>query len=148
MITMHRINGTSCSFAEYKHDHLVPETRMQQSTSTLFSIIQQTSDIYLGALQTPPIPFCSPIHRRSTVNLCQAVESPANDEVWDRFPGVFIWVLLVGCAASEERSTEYNYFVCLLIKVALGAGYGWLDVLTEAVKTFIKVKELARQSSI
>jgi len=145
MITMHRINGTSCSFSEYKHDHLEPETRMQQDTSTLFRIIQQTSDIYLGALQTPPIPFSSPRNKQSTIDLCQAVESPANDEVWDRCPGIFIWVLLVGCAAAEEGSTEYNYFVCLLIKVALGAGYGWLDVLTEAVKTFIKVKELARQ---
>jgi hypothetical protein len=63
--------------------------------------------------------------------------------VWDRFPGILTWVLLVGCAAAEEGSTEHNFFVCLLIKVALGAGYGWLDALTEAVKTFIKVKELS-----
>jgi hypothetical protein len=144
MITMHRIAGTSCSYSEYMHDLYEPETRMDQETSTLFQIIQQTSDIYLGALQTPPIPFSSPINRKFTLPLCKAVESPANDEVWDRFPGIFIWVLLVGCASAEEGSIEYNYFVCLLIKVALGAGYGWLEVLTEAVKTFIKVRELAQ----
>ena len=143
IITMHRIAGTSCNFSEYKHDPYEPETRMDQDTSALFRVIQQTSDIYLGALQTPRIPFSSPINRKTTVALCQAVESPANDDVWDRFPGIFTWVLLVGCAAAEEGSTEYNFFVCLLIKVALGAGYGWLDALTEAVKTFIKVKELS-----
>jgi hypothetical protein len=49
----------------------------------------------------------------------------------------------VGCSAAEEGSTEYSFFVCLLIKVALGAGYGWLDALTEAVKTFIMVKEFS-----
>lgn len=144
MITMHRIAGTSCSYAEYKNDLYEPETRMEQNISTLFRIIQQTSDIYLGALQTPPIPFSSSINRKSAIALCQGVESPANDDVWDRFPGILVWVLLVGCAAAEEGSTEYNYFVCLLIKVVLGAGYGWLDTLTEAVKTFIKVKELTK----
>ncbi|PMD43248.1 hypothetical protein L207DRAFT_292210 [Hyaloscypha variabilis F] len=144
MITMHRINGTSCSYSEYQHDHLEPDSRMQESTSPLFRIVQRTSDIYLGALRTPPIPFSSPINRKWAVALCSAVESPTNDEVWDRCPGIFTWVLLVGCAAAEEGSTEYNYFVCLLIKVALGAGYGWLDTLTEAVKRFIKIKELAK----
>jgi hypothetical protein len=143
MITMHRIAGTNCSNTYYKHDYYQPNTTLRQDTSTLFRIIQQTSDIYLGALQTPPIPFSSSVNRNSTIALCQAVESPVNDDVWDRFPGVFIWVLLVGSAAAEVGSTEYNYFACLLIKVALGASYGWLDALTEAVKTFIQVKGLA-----
>lgn len=140
---MLRISGARSDDFVDEQDDYEPETKMRQSTINLFQIIQQTSDIYLGALQTPPIPFSSPINRKTTVALCQAVESPANDDVWDQFPGIFTWVLLVGCAAAEEGSTEYNFFVCLLIKVALGAGYGWLDTLTEAVKAFIKVQELA-----
>ena len=83
------------------------------------------------------------MNRVSVREVCRAVESPANDNVWNQYPGIFIWVLLVGYAAAEQGSTEYNYFVCLLIKVALGAGYGWLDALTEAVKSFIRVKALA-----
>ena len=119
------------------------EARMEHHNSKLFEVIQQTSVIYFGALQTPSIPFSSPINRMSIREVCRAVESPANDRVWDQYPGIFIWVLLVGCAAAEQGSTEDNYFLCLLIKVALGAGYGWLDALTEAVKSFIRVKTLA-----
>ena len=137
---MHRVSEASLSYFEDVPE--VAEVEMEHHTPTLFEIIQKTSDIYLGALQDRPIPFSSPINWKSTKAICRAVESPANEDVWDRFPGIFIWVLLVGCAAAEQGSTEYNYFVCLLIKVALGAGYGWLDSLTEAVNTFINVKAL------
>ena len=146
IITMLRMSGarlaSNINVDDDEQENYEPETKMGHGTINLFQIIQQTSDIYIAALQTPPIPFSSRINRKSAKALCQAVESPTNDELWDQCPGIFIWVLLVGCAAAEAGSTEYNYFVCLLIKVALGAGYGWLDVLTEAVKTFITVKSL------
>jgi hypothetical protein len=141
MMTMIRISGAASS--DFEDEPEPCEAEVEYDTPTLFQIIQKTSDIYVGTLQIPPTPFSSPVNRKSTRALCRAVESPANDDVWDRYPGIFTWVLLVSCAAAEEGSTEYNYFACLLIKVALGAGYGGLDALTEAVKTFVKIKALA-----
>ncbi|KAF4626106.1 hypothetical protein G7Y89_g12055 [Cudoniella acicularis] len=122
-----------------------PERITGQKSLTLLEIIQHTSDIYARALQTPPIPFSSRVNWDSIRAICRAVESPANDSVWDQFPGIFTWILMVGCAAAEEGSTEYNYFMCLLIKVALGAGYGWLKALREAVSTFVVVRARAEK---
>jgi hypothetical protein len=141
ILTMLRLSGGSSS--DFVDETEFSEAGTEHHNSKLFQVIQQTSVIYFGALQTPSIPFSSPVNRMSIREVCRAVESPANDTVWDQYPGIFIWVLLVGCAAAEQGLTEYNYFVCLLIKVALGAGYGWLDALTEAVKSFIRVKALA-----
>jgi hypothetical protein len=88
MMTMHRVSGASSSYFEGEPE--VPKVEIEHHIPTLFEIIQKTSDIYLGALQTPPIPFSSPMNRKSTRALCRAVESPVNDDVWDRFPGIFI----------------------------------------------------------
>jgi hypothetical protein len=141
ILTMLRLSGGSSS--DFVDETEFSEAGTEHHNSKLFQVIQQTSVIYFGALQTPSIPLSSPVNRMSIREVCRAVESPANDTLWDKYPGIFIWVLLVGCAAAEQGLTEYNYFVCLLIKVALGAGYGWLDALTEAVKSFIRVKALA-----
>ncbi|KAH8684511.1 hypothetical protein BGZ60DRAFT_397709 [Tricladium varicosporioides] len=124
-----------------------PETTTEHGRLNLLEIIQHTSQIYERALLTPPMPFSSRINRNSVVALCQAVESPLNDYTWDECPGILTWVLLVGCAASEEESVEYNYFMCLLIKIFLGAGYGWLDELREAVITIVAIKARAEKGT-
>lgn len=124
-----------------------PEINSEHGRLNLLEIIQHTSQIYERALLTPPMPFSSRINRDSVVALCQAVESPLNDYTWDEFPGILTWVLLVGCAASEEESVEYNYFMCLLIKIFLGAGYGWLGELREAVITIVAIKARAEKGT-
>jgi hypothetical protein len=110
---------------------------------TLLDIVQHSSEIYARALHTPPIPFSSRVNMNSIRALCRAVESPTHDGTWDLYPGIFTWVLLIGCAAAVEGSLEYNYFMCLLIKVSLGAGYGWLRPLREAVDNFVRVRASA-----
>ena len=142
ILTMLRISGVSSNITE---DPEMSTIKLQHEALTVSEIIQHTSEIHLRALQTPPIAFSSAINREPVRALCRAVENPAHDHVWDKFPGILAWILLVGCAAAKEESTEYNYFMCLLIKVALGAGYGWLDSLTVAVRTFVKVKERAER---
>ncbi|PVH89958.1 hypothetical protein DL98DRAFT_8486 [Cadophora sp. DSE1049] len=109
----------------------------------LHRIIHLTATIFAGAKHTPPTPFSSSLNLPIAQELCQALESPANDATWDAFPGIFVWILLTGAAASPDTSPEHSYFVSLLMKVGLGAGYGWFDELSRAMEVFTGIKRRA-----
>ncbi|KAH7343002.1 hypothetical protein BKA65DRAFT_302945 [Rhexocercosporidium sp. MPI-PUGE-AT-0058] len=109
----------------------------------LHRIILLTATIFESATQTPPTPFSSPINLPIAQELCQALESPINDATWDAFPGIFVWILLTGAAASPDTSAEHSYFVSLLMKVGLGAGYGWFEELSKAMGAFTRIKRRA-----
>lgn len=50
---------------------------------------------------------------------------------------------MTGAAASPDTSSEHSYFVSLLMKVGLGAGYGWFDDLSRAMEVFKGIKRRA-----
>lgn len=109
----------------------------------LHRIIHLTATIFAGATHTPPTPFSSSLNLPIAQELCQALESPTNDATWDAFPGIFVWILLTGAAASPDTSPEHSYFVSLLLRVGLGAGYGWFDKLSTAIEVFTGIKKRA-----
>jgi hypothetical protein len=109
---------------------------------SLDRVIQLTASIYLGAISNPPIPFFSHQNWAFAQELCAAIESPANDSTWDQFPGILTWVLLTGVAAAKEFF-GHSLLMSLLVRVGLGAGYGWWEELTEMMITFMKIKRKA-----
>ncbi|KAK0124243.1 hypothetical protein ONS95_009218 [Cadophora gregata] len=109
----------------------------------LHRIIHLTATIFAAATHTPPTPFSSPLNLPIAQELCQALESPDNDATWDAFPGIFVWILLTGAAASPDMSPQHSYFVSLLMKVGLGAGYGWFDELSTSMGVFTTIKRRA-----
>lgn len=109
---------------------------------SLDRVIELTSSIYLGALSNPPIPFSSHRNWAAAKELCAAIESPVNDATWDEYPGILVWVLLTGAAAAKEFP-EHSLLTSLLIRVGLGAGYGWWEELSEMMVTFMKMKRRA-----
>jgi hypothetical protein len=84
------------------------------SAPSVLNVIRLTSSIYSAALTTPPIPFTSPLNRALAEDLCRAIESPINDYTWDQFPGILIWILLVGSAAAANMP-EHSFFVSMLL---------------------------------
>lgn len=111
----------------------------EPATPSLHRIIQTTASIYTQALSSPPIPFASSVNREAAEEICRAIESPANDATWDQYPGILIWVLLTGVAAARDLP-GHSLLVSFLVRVGLGAGYGWWEELSEGMVTFMKVK--------
>ncbi|KAH6723911.1 hypothetical protein BKA61DRAFT_587331 [Leptodontidium sp. MPI-SDFR-AT-0119] len=123
---------------------LPPLTATNNKPITLLHrIIHLTATIFASATHTHPEPFSSPLNLPIAQELCQALESPTNDATWDAFPGIFVWILLTGAAASPDTSPEHSYFVSLLMKVGLGAGYGWFEELSKAMRVFTGIKRRA-----
>ena len=50
---------------------------------------------------------------------------------------------MTAATAAPEMSLEHSYFVSLLVKVGLGAGYGWFEELGAAMRAFTVVKRKA-----
>jgi hypothetical protein len=109
---------------------------------SLHQIIQLTSTIYIAALSSPPTPFHAPSNRSTVLQLISAIESPAHDDVWDEFPGIFVWILLTAAAAAWDLQ-ERAMAVSLLTRVGLGAGYGWWESFSRGVRAFGEVKRRA-----
>jgi hypothetical protein len=109
---------------------------------SVLNVIRLTSSIYSAALTTPPIPFTSPLNRSLAEDLCRAIESPINDDTWDQFPGILVWILLVGSAAAANMP-EHSFFVSMLTKVGLGAAFGWWNEMSEAMRAFLEIKQRA-----
>lgn len=110
------------------------------SAPSLLRIIYLTSVNYQRALLMPPIPFASPVNKSTMEELCRALESPSHDATWDHYPGILVWCLLTGAAATQNGMPEHGLLTSLLIKVALGAGYGWWEEIGETMITFLRIK--------
>lgn len=110
---------------------------------SLLRIIRLAAKIYIGAFQTPPIPFSSTLNKTAVRQLTRALESEVNDATWDHFPGIFSWILLVAAAAFETDGSHFPFMQFLLMGIGLGSGYGWFREFSLAIHTFRKVKNRA-----
>lgn len=63
--------------------------------------------------------------------------------MFDTYPGIFLWILLVASAASENGLKEHAFVVSVLLKVANGSGYGWWTEMSEALRCFGRMKRLS-----
>lgn len=106
----------------------------------LLRIIYLASKIYHRALLKPPVRLSSRENKSAAEELCRCLENSAHDSTWDHYPGIFLWCLLTGAAATQNGMPEHGFFVSLTIKVGLGAGYGWWEEMSAAMITFGKVK--------
>jgi len=76
--------------------------------------------------------------------LCRNLESPANDEAWYQYPGIFLWVLLTAVAAARGIP-EHSFLLSLLTKTGFGAGYGGWKEMCEGWTKFRWVKRRAEE---
>jgi hypothetical protein len=97
--------------------------------------IRLASILYLSFFQNPPIPISSPANHETVTILAEELESPMNDEIWLQYPGIPLWILLVGAAVSEGRE-EGPFFVHFLVKVDIQSRWGWWEELNGASETW------------
>lgn len=107
----------------------------------LFRIIQAASNIYRRAFIN--IPFSSPCNRREVQAICECLEDAENDEVWVKYPGVLLWILLVGVAAADGGEGERSYLTMWFYRVGTTAVHWGVEECTEAVLAFLRVKRVA-----
>lgn len=65
------------------------------------------------------------------------MEDTGCDETWTRYPGLLMWILLVGMAVGGERRSFLTMF---FYKVGTTAVWWGMDECTRAVMTFLRVK--------
>ncbi|PVH82312.1 hypothetical protein DL98DRAFT_514068 [Cadophora sp. DSE1049] len=122
----------------------------QQSTRIreemhVFETLHHTALVYERAVTYPHLPFNSPINYSDLSHLYESLNTSAPDPFWLRYPGLLLWVLLVGCAVSVKRE-ERSYFMMFLAKVGIFTEQRWWFESQSAILKFIEVQRLARSS--
>ncbi|KAH7412613.1 hypothetical protein BKA64DRAFT_659233 [Cadophora sp. MPI-SDFR-AT-0126] len=141
---MHTLTHNSSSnspFAPIPPPTLGVSTAVENGNKGLFRIVQAASNIYRRAILK--IPFASQCNRRDAQVICECLEDAENDEVWVRYPGVLLWILLVGVAAAEGGDGERSYLTMWFYRVGTTAVWWGVEECTEATMVFLRVKRLA-----
>lgn len=111
---------------------------------TIFRIVRLASIIYERALLTPPTPLSSVVNHSLAEELARLMVSPVHDVTWTRFPGLLLWILLVGSSSIRPGRPEHCFFVSWAIKIALVVGYGWWEETSKALALFLRIKVRAQ----
>jgi hypothetical protein len=85
------------------------------------------------------IPFASQLNHQALEALVQSLQFPTHDATFAQYPGVLVWILLVGAAAAEGRE-ERGFLVMFLARVGTGSGYSWWNEMRETVERFRAVR--------
>jgi hypothetical protein len=106
-----RLNSTYLRSLKQNPGRNVPE-------KTVLGTLLAASIIYHRALSIPPTPFSDPANLPFLQILFNSLNASAPDPFWLQYPGILLWVLLVGCASAVKRS-ERSYFMMFLAKVGI-----------------------------
>lgn len=109
----------------------------------VFETLHFTALIYQRAVSSPAIPFNCPLNHANLSSLYVSLNISAADQFWARYPGIRLWVLLVGCATSVNRE-ERSYFMMFLAKMGIFADFRQWDETQSAILRFLDVQKLAR----
>ena len=111
----------------------------------VFETLHRTALIYERAVTLPHVPFNSPTNYSDLSSLYESLNTSAPDPFWLRYPGILLWVLLVGCAVSVKRE-ERSYFMMFLAKVGIFTEQRWWFESQSAILRFIEVQSLTGRS--
>lgn len=110
----------------------------------VFETLHHAALIYERAVSSTHVPFKSPINHSDLRSLYESLNISAVDSFWLQYPGILLWVLLVGCAVSVERE-ERSYFMMFLAKMGIFTEQRWWFKTQSAILRFIEVQKLARK---
>ncbi|KAH7417683.1 hypothetical protein BKA64DRAFT_305843 [Cadophora sp. MPI-SDFR-AT-0126] len=109
----------------------------------VFETLHHTALIYERAVTSPHLPFNSPSNYSDLSSLYESLNISVSDPFWLRYPGILLWVLLVGCAVSVKRG-ERSYFMMFIAKVGIFTEHRWWFESQGAISRFIEVQGMAR----
>lgn len=108
--------------------------------------IQHSSTLYSRTLTTPGLDFPSPPNEHSYKELYRAFAKCSHDDLWVRFPGVLLWVLLVGTAAARGKEEAAFWMFYLARTGSFSNADGWL-MEGAAIRRFLEIQRLMREAS-
>ncbi|KAL2076212.1 hypothetical protein VTL71DRAFT_1155 [Oculimacula yallundae] len=115
---------------------------LSRGTGTgLFPIIDAASSIYRRAFLK--VPFDSPCNSKDVERICELLEDHSADETWVKYPGLLMWILLVGMSAAKRE--RRSFLTMFLYRVGTTAVWWGMDECTMAVMTFLRVKRRAEE---
>ncbi len=109
----------------------------------VFETLHHAALIHERAVSFPHLPFNSPINYTDLRFLYESLNISAVDPFWLQYPGILLWVLLVGCAVSVERE-ERSYFMMFIAKIGIFTEQRWWFETQSAIMRFIEVQKLSR----
>jgi hypothetical protein len=126
-----------------QHINVLPEP--MPFANSLAQIIYLTSTIYSPAFSAPPlgpITFNSLCNNAAVRSLTEALEDTTNDEIWVRYPGILLWIVLTGYAAAEKLP-DRSFFAMFVFRVGTSAAWWGMEAAGMAIRKFIGVKRRA-----
>lgn len=134
------------TFEEYNENLLLPHlllTPLIHAARIYFNVLSPVLTSPLASLQQTPYrnPFSSSQNQRSLECLVQSLQFPTHDATFTQYPGILIWILLVGAVAAEGRP-ERGFLVMFLSRTGVGSEYGWWDEMREMFETFRRVRQI------
>jgi hypothetical protein len=121
----------------------LPSSCHDPSHNHVLQTLLSAASIYTLTLSCPNIDFPSPQNEESFQSLCAAFGKSSHDEFWERYPGILLWVLLVGTAASRGKEVAAFWMFYLARTGSFSNAEGWL-VGSAAVNRFLRIQGLKR----
>jgi len=112
-----------------------------EQPSALFSIVQSTAFIYRAAFLTPPRPISSPLNHQHVASIVRSLSSPDGDETWVRYPGILLWIILVGTVAANNHP-ERSFFIHFYGKIISVARWHWWEEVIGAFQSFFPIRRI------
>ncbi|KAL2070050.1 hypothetical protein VTL71DRAFT_14730 [Oculimacula yallundae] len=109
--------------------------------------LQHTSTIYRHVLTPPLHDFPSPSNTQAFHSLCTAFAKCSHDDFWIRYPGIQLWVLLVGTAASRGKREAPFWLFYLSRTGSFSNALNWLEG-NRAVRLFLDMQKRMRDSGV
>jgi len=114
--TRNRLEGITDNISCQEHSKGAGECEVPEKS--VLDVLRIASIIHCRALSTPPVHFSAPANIPLLRLLYDFINVSAPDPFWLRYPGILLWVLLIGCAAAVKRR-ERSYFMMYLAKVGI-----------------------------
>jgi hypothetical protein len=117
----------------------LPNSSRHTSSSTISQMIYAASTIYSGVFRIPSIPFASPHNTKAVETMSRCLEDTRNDETWTEFPGILLWIILVGLAAAVHQP-QCSFFAMFAFRIGTSAAWWGPREAREAIMTFLDIK--------
>jgi len=107
--------------------------------------LQHAGIIYHRAVEFLNADFPSAVNKQAFRDLCTAFGKCSDDDFWVRYPGVQLWVLLVGTAAARGKKEAAFWMFYLSRTGSFSNAANWLTG-NAAIRLFLDIQRRMREA--
>ncbi|KAH7397598.1 hypothetical protein BKA64DRAFT_42425 [Cadophora sp. MPI-SDFR-AT-0126] len=117
------------------------------SHNHVLETLQHAGAIYHRGVEFLDIDFSSPVNNRAFQDLCTAFGKCSDDEFWVDYPGIQLWVLLVGTAAASGKKEAAFWMFYLSRTGSFSNAANWLTG-NAAIRLFLDIQRRMREAGV